>query len=1107
MIPRVISWSLRNRLLVLLLAALLSVWGIYAFRHTPLDAIPDLSDAQVIIKTAYPGQSPQTVEDQVTYPLTSALLSVPGSTAVRGFSMFGESFIYIIFKDGTDPYWARSRVLEYLSQMSGKLPPGVTPALGPDASGVGWVFEYALVDRQHRHDPDQLRALQDFFLKYELQSLPGVSEVASVGGMVRQYQIEVDPNRLAAYQLTLDKVGQAVRDSNLSGGGSVVEMGRAEYMIRARGYLRTLDDFRQIPLGTDAQGIPIRLQDVAHIQTGPEARRGVTDLDGEGEAVGGIVVMRYGNNALETIERVKARLQELKSGLPEGVELVVTYDRSGLIERAISTLREKLVEESLAVALVCLLFLFHLRSSLVAVVTLPIGILAAFVVMQQQGVSANLMSLGGIAIAIGAMVDAAIVMIENMHKHLERAANILPPPLRGITSDLAGEVCQPSRMASSSIRVGEGVEAMHSDNSTPILPFPLQGGRNEEAGELKAAPDYWEIVKTSSLEVGPALFFSLLVITVSFLPVLTLGGQEGKLFSPLAYTKTYAMAASAFLAVTLTPVLMGYFIRGRIKTEQYNPLNRILQTLYRPVLLAALNKRKLTLLVALLLLLSVAWPLAKLGNEFMPPLFEGDLLYMPTTLPGLSIDEAANILQITDRLIKEFPEVERVFGKAGRADTATDPAPLSMLETTILLKPREEWPPGETTEQLIHKLDDEVHLPGLTNSWGYPIRTRIDMLSTGIKTPLGIKVTGSDLKGIEQLAQQIEAAVKTVPGTRNVFAERIGGGRYLDIDINRAQAARYGVTVADVQRLVQGAIGGENIGTLVDGRERYPINLRYPRAMRDSLQALESSRVTTPSGAQVPLGELAHLHFSDGAAEIKSENARLTAYVYIDIAGRDLGSYVDEAKRTLEKSVKLPPGYAVTWSGQYVNMQHAKERLQWVIPLTLLLVVLLLYIHFKHFGKVFLVLLCLPFSLIGGFWLVYALGYNLSVAVAVGFIALAGVAAEFGVVMLLYLDNAIEDLRRTGHLLNIHDLRQAIIQGALLRIRPKMMTVSVIVAGLLPVMVSHDTGAEVMKRIAAPLVGGMLSAPLLSLIVIPTLYLWWHEKRMSLPVLDEAKTV
>ncbi|CAH1077658.1 efflux RND transporter permease subunit [Candidatus Nitrotoga sp. 1052] len=1034
MIARVISWSLRNHLLVLLLAALISAWGIYSLRHTALDAIPDLSDVQVIIKTTYPGQSPQAVEDQVTYPLTSALLSVPGSTAVRGFSMFGESFIYIIFKDGTDPYWARTRVLEYLSQMAGKLPPGVTPALGPDASGVGWIFEYALTDRQHRHDPDQLRALQDFFLKYELQSLPGVAEVASIGGMVRQYQIEVSPTRLAAYKLTLDKVAQSVRDSNLSGGGSVVEMGRAEYMIRARGYLKTLDDFRQIPLGTDGQGIPIRLQDVAHIQTGPEARRGVVDLDGEGEVVGGIVVMRYGNNALETIERVKTRLQELKAGLPQGVELVVTYDRSGLIKRAISTLREKLIEESLAVALVCLLFLFHLRSSLVAVVTLPIGILAAFIIMQQQGVSANIMSLGGIAIAIGAMVDAAIVMIENMHKHLERAG---------------------------------------------------------------AKPDYWQVVKASSLEVGPALFFSLLVITISFLPVLTLDGQEGRLFAPLAYTKTYAMAASAFLAITLTPVLMGYFIRGRIRPEQRNPLNRVLQALYRPVLLAALSKRKLTVLATLLLLTTVAWPLAKLGSEFMPPLYEGDLLYMPTTLPGLSVDEAANILQITDRLIRALPEVERVFGKAGRADTATDPAPLSMLETTILLKPRDQWPPGETVEQLIHKLDDQVRLPGLTNSWGYPIRTRIDMLSTGIRTPLGIKVTGPDLAGIAELAQQIAAAIKSVPGTRTVFAERATGGRYLDIDINRAQAARYGVTVADVQRLVQGAIGGENIGTVIDGRERFQINLRYPRALRDSLPAIAASRITMPSGAQIPLGELAHLHFSEGASEIKSENARLTAYLYIDITGRDLGGYVGEAKRILDKSVTLPPGYAIAWSGQYVNLQHAKDRMQWVIPLTLILAILLLYMHFRHFGKVLLVLLCLPFSLIGGFWLVYALGYNLSVAVAVGFIALAGVAAEFGVVMLLYLDNAIEDLRSAGRLNNRHDLHQAIIQGALLRIRPKMMTVSVIVAGLLPVMFSQGAGAEVMKRIAAPLVGGMLTAPLLSLIVIPVLYSWWQGRGMA----------
>jgi Cu(I)/Ag(I) efflux system membrane protein CusA/SilA len=1030
MVKRIIEWSLRNRLLVLLATLLLAVWGIYSAQHMALDAIPDLSDTQVIVKTSYAGQSPQAVEDQVTYPLASALLSVPGSTAVRGFSMFGESYIYVIFKDGTDPYWARSRVLEYLNQVASHLPSGVSPTLGPDASGVGWVFEYALMDRHHRYDAGQLRAVQDFFLKYELQSLPGVAEVASVGGMARQFQIEVNPNRLAAYNLSLEKVSQAVRDSNLSGGGSVVEMGHTEYMVRARGYLKTLDDFRQIPLGADAQGIPIRLQDVAHIQTGPELRRGVADLDGEGEVTGGIVIMRYGYNALETVKRVKTRLKELQAGLPPGVELVVTYDRSNLITRAIDNLRSKLMEESLVVALVCLVFLFHLRSSLVAVVTLPIGILTAFIIMKEQGVTANIMSLGGIAIAIGAMVDAAIVMIENMHKHLERA----------------GPGC-----------------------------------------------DYWEVARASAVEVGPALFFSLLVITVSFLPVFTLIGQEGKLFAPLAYTKTYAMAASAALAVTLTPVLMGYFIRGRITPEHKNPLNRVLQALYRPALLASLDKPKTILLLAVLLLASVAWPISRLGSEFMPPLYEGDLLYMPTTLPGVSIDEAANILQITDRLIRQMPEVARVFGKAGRADSATDPAPLSMLETTILLKPRSEWPDSETVEQLIHKLDQTVRLPGLTNSWGYPIRTRIDMLSTGIRTAAGIKITGPDLNGIAALAEKIEAVLKKVPGTRTVFGERVTGGRYLDIDIDRVQAARYGVTVADVQRLVQSAIGGKNIGTVVDGRERFTINLRYPRALRDSLEAMAASRITTLTGAQVPLGTLAKLSIADGPAEIKSENGRLTGYVYIDLESRDLGGYVDAAKQAIDAQVKLQPGYAITWSGQYVNLQHAKERLQWVIPFTLMLVLLLLYLHFRHPGKVLLVAICLPFSMVGGFWVTYWLGYNLSVAVGVGFIALAGVAAEFGVVMLLYLDNAIEEFRQSGRLIDHAALRQAIIQGALMRVRPKMMTVAVIVAGLLPVMFSNGTGSDVMKRIAAPLVGGMLTAPLLSLFVIPVLYSLWRR--------------
>lgn len=1032
MIRRIIEWSLANRLLVLLATLLLAAWGVYSAHNIALDAIPDLSDTQVIVKTAYPGQSPQLVEDSVTYPLTSSLLSVPGATAVRGFSMFGESYVYVIFKDGVDPYWARSRVLEYLSQAASRLPAGVTPTLGPDASGTGWIFEYALVDRHHRYDADQLRAVQDFYLKYELQGLPGVAEVASVGGMVRQFQIEVDPNRLAAYGISLEQVSQAVRDSNLSGGGSVMEMARAEYMIRANGYLKTLDDFRTIPLGTDAEGVPIRLQDVAHVQTGPEARRGVADLDGEGDVTGGIVVMRYGNNALETAARVKARLKELQAGLPPGVELVITYDRSGLITRAIDNLRSKLVEETLMVALVCLLFLFHLRSSLVAALTLPVGILAAFIVMKQQGVSANIMSLGGIAIAIGAMVDAAIVMIENMHKHLERA--------------------------------GPG-------------------------------SDYWAVARASSVEVGPALFFSLLIITVSFLPVFALSGQEGKLFAPLAYTKTYAMAASAALAVTLTPVLMGYFIRGRIVHERSNPLNRVLQALYRPALLASLNHPKRVLLLAVLLLASAAWPVSRLGSEFMPPLYEGDLLYMPTTLPGVSVDEAANILQITDRLIRQMPEVARVFGKAGRADSATDPAPLSMLETTILLKPRNEWPPGETVEELIQKLDRAVRLPGLTNSWGYPIRTRIDMLSTGIRTAVGIKITGPDLAGIAALAETLETTLKKIPGTRAVFGERVTGGRYLDIDIDRAQAARYGVTVAAVQRLIQSAIGGENIDTVVDGRERFSINLRYPRALRDSMEALAESRITTPSGVQVPLGTVARLHVADGPAEIKSENGRLTGYVYLDIEGRDLGGYVEAARQAVDTQVKLPPGYAIAWSGQYANLQHARQKMLWLIPLTVLLVLLLLYLHFREPGKVVLVAVCLPFSLVGGFWLVYWLGYNLSVAVGVGFIALAGVAAEFGVVMLLYIDKAVEESRQLScQSVNRVVLRQAVVQGALMRVRPKMMTVAVIVAGLLPVMFSDGAGSEAMKRIAAPLVGGMLTAPLLSLFVIPALYWSWQGR-------------
>ncbi len=1030
MIRRIIEWSFAHRLGVIAASFGLAVWGIYSAATIHLDAIPYLSDLKVIVKTPYPGQAPEVVEDQVTYPLTTALLSVPGSTAVRGVSMYGESYLYVLFADGTDLYWARSRVLEYLSQAASRLPPGVSPVLGPDASGVGWVFEYALVDRNHRYDPDQLRAVQDFYLKYELQSVPGVAEVASVGGMVRQFQIEVNPNRLAAYKVGLDQVAKAVRDNNLSGGGAVVELGRTEFMIRAKGYLASLDDLGNIAVTTDAQGYPVRLRDVAHVGIGPEPRRGVTDLDGQGEVTGGIVIMRDGQNALDTVRAVRTRLGEIKSGLPEGVELVVTYDRSGLIEATIGTLREKLIEESLVVALVCLLFLAHLRSSLVAVVTLPIGILAAFAVMKAQGVAANVMSLGGIAIAIGTMVDAAIVMIENMHKHLE-----------------------------------------------------TQQG------------DYWEAARRSALEIGPAVFVSLLVITVSFFPVFMLTGQEAKLFSPLAYTKTYAMAVSAALAVTLLPVLMGYFIRGRLRQENKNPLNRWLQGIYRPFLGRVLHDRRPMVWIVSVLLVSSLVPISRLGSEFMPPLYEGDLLYMPTTLPGVSIDEAANLLQVTDRIIAQMPEVARVFGKAGRADTATDPAPLSMFETTILLKPKSEWPRGETVEELIAKLDREVHLPGLTNSWGYPIRTRIDMLSTGIRTPIGIKITGPDLKGIGVLAARIESVLGKLGGTRTVFAERVGGGHYLDITVDRLRAARYGASVADVVGLVQGAIGGENIGTLIAGRERYPINVRYPRGIRDSIPQLAASRVTVPNGEQVPLGEIATLAINDGPAEIKSENARLVGYVYINIADRDPGTYIREARAEIERAIRPMPGYAIRWAGQYQNMEHAAQRLRVVVPLTLAVIFLLLYVLFRSWQKVMIVMLCLPFSLIGGLWLVYLLGYPFSVAVAIGFIALAGVAAEFGVVMLLYLDSAIESFRASGRLIDACALREAIIHGAALRLRPKMMTVSVIVAGLLPVMFSDAIGTDVMKRIAAPLIGGMITAPLLSLIVIPAVYLWWHERR------------
>lgn len=1038
MIARTIDWSIRNRLVVLVASLILILGGIESLSRLSLDALPDLSDVQVIVKTDFPGQAPQFVEDQVTYPLAASLLSVPGTKAVRGFSMFGESYVYVIFKDNTDIYWARSRILENLSQAAGRLPAGAQPTLGPDASGVGWVYEYALVDRSGRISAEKLRALQDFYLKLELQSVPGVAEIASLGGMARQFQVDVDPVKLAAYNLDLGQVAQAVKNSNQSSGGAAFEMARAEYLVRSNGYLHTTTDFDDIPLMADSAGNVVRLKQVANITVGPQPRRGVAELDGKGEVTGGIVVMRHGENALATIRGVKARLEELKKGLPAGVEIVPTYDRSGLIERAVRTLRDKLLEESLAVALICGIFLFHFRSSLVAIVTLPIGILSALWIMRLQGVSANIMSLGGIAIAVGAMVDAAIVMIENMHRHLEK---------------------------------------------TPLMPHQKR--------------DVWPIVRRSATEVGPALFFSLLVITLSFLPVFTLTGQEARLFSPLAYTKTYAMAAAAMLAITLTPVLMGYAIRGRIPPESANPLNRGLKRAYQPVLYAALRHPKKTLFAALICLATLALPLSQLGSEFMPPLDEGDLLYMPTTMPGVSADEAADILRRTDQLIAAMPEVARVFGKAGRAETATDPAPLSMLETTIILKPRSEWPAGSSRQNLIEKLDQTVRLAGLTNSWGYPIKTRIDMLSTGIRTPLGIKISGPDMAELERLSIEMESALRTIPGTRSVFAERIGAGRYIDIDIDRQQAARYGLSVAEIQGVVESAVGGQTVGTIIDGRERFPITLRYSRSDRDSPQALGEIRIKAPNGALVMLRDVARVHVSDGPTEIKSENARPVAYVFIDLSTPDAGRYLAAAQEVLDQKIKFGTGYTMAWQGQYLNYQNGKPRLWAAVVLTLLLVTALLFLHFRDAVKVALVLLCLPFSLIGGLWFVYLLGYQLSVAVVIGLIALSGVAAEFGIVMLLYLDQALATLKEKNPAPAQTDLLSAIIAGALLRLRPKAMTVAVILGGLLPVMFSDDAGADVMKRIAAPLIGGMVSAPLFSLIVIPAFYLLIHRHRTA----------
>ena len=1033
MIAALIRWSVGNRYLVLLATVLVTAWGVVSLLRTPLDAIPDLSDTQVIIRTPFPGQAPRIVEDQVTYPLATTMMSVPGAKTVRGYSMFGDSFVYVLFEDGTDLYWARSRVLEYLNQVQSRLPAGAKPALGPDATGVGWIYQYALVDRTGQHDLGQLRALQDWFLKYELKAVPNVAEVASVGGMVRQYQIVLLPERLRAYGISHARVIMAVQNANRETGGSVLELGEAEYMVRASGYLKTLEGFGAIPLMTTDSGTPVMLKDVAHIQIGPEMRRGIAELDGLGEVSGGVVIMRHGKNALETITAVKAKLEKLKTSLPPGVEVVETYDRSGLIERSVRHLAEKLVEEFIVVALVCFAFLVHLRSAFVAIVTLPLGVLAAFIVMRYQGVNANIMSLGGIAIAIGAMVDAAIVMIENAHKK---------------------------------------VEAWH----------------NARPGARLAGEERWNLIADSAAEVGPALFFSLLIITLSFVPVFALEAQEGRLFSPLAFTKTYAMAAAAALSVTLVPVLMGFLIRGHIPREKKNPLNRWMIALYRPLLAAVLRAPWVTLGVAALLALSMWIPIQRIGTEFLPPLYEGDLLYMPSALPGLSPGKAAQVLQQTDKLIATVPEVKSVFGKIGRAETATDPAPLEMVETTIQLKPREQWRPGMTPDKLVEELDQLVKFPGLSNIWIPPIRNRIDMLATGIKSPLGIKVSGSDLAEIEQVGAQIERAVKNVPGVSSALAERVRGGRYIDVTIDRYASARYGLSIADVQSVVSAAIGGENVGETIEGRQRFPINVRYPRELRDSVEKLQTLPIVTERGAQIPLSAVAEIGVSDGPPMLRSENARLSGWIYVDIRGRDLGSVVADAQRTVAREVKLPAGVSLAWSGQFEYLERAKARLALVVPFVLLVILVLLYLAFRRMDEALLIMVTLPFSLVGALWYVYALGHNLSVAGVVGMIALAGVAAEIGVVMTLFLKQAIGRQRAAGVALSRAELEQAMYEGAVLRVRPVAMTVAVIIAGLIPIMWSEGTGAEVMQRIAAPMIGGMVTATLLSMFVIPAAF-------------------
>ncbi|MDH3850150.1 MAG: efflux RND transporter permease subunit [Deltaproteobacteria bacterium] len=1028
MIEKIIEYSIKNKFLVILMTLFVVAAGIYAMTKTPLDAIPDLSDVQVIIFTEYSGQAPQVVEDQVTYPLTTAMLAVPYAKVVRGYSFFGLSFVYIIFEDGTDMYWARSRVLEYINYVAGRLPPGVTPSLGPDATGVGWVYEYIL--ESDRHDLAQLRSIQDWFLRYELTSVPGVAEVASIGGFVKQYQVTIDPNKLLAFNIPLQKLRMAIQRSNNDVGGRVVEMGETEFMVRGLGYIKGVKDLEMVPLRVDKDGTPTLVRDVATVKVGPELRRGLADYNGNGEVVGGIIVMRYGENALQVIQNVKNKLEQLKAGLPEGVTIKAVYDRSGLILRAIHNLKRTLIEESIIVALVCIVFLLHFRSALVGIITLPLGVLISFIIMERQGINANIMSLGGIAIAVGAMVDAAIVMIENVHKHIE-----------------------------------------HEGGNKP----------------------HWQLVLDASKEVGPALFFSLLIIAVSFLPVFTLEAQEGRLFRPLAFTKTYAMLGASLLSVTIVPVLMGYLIRGKIRPEEKNPVNRFLIWIYHPVIKLVLKAKVLVIALAVITLSVSYIPWKGIGSEFMPPLNEGDLLYMPTTLPGISITKAKELLQQTDRIIASFPEVHHVFGKVGRAETATDPAPLSMIETTITLKPESEWRPDMTMDKLVEELNDAIQFPGLTNAWTMPIKTRIDMLSTGIKTPVGIKLMGEDLRVLNNLGEQVEAIIREVPHTLSVYAERVTGGNFLDYRINREEAARYGLTVGDVQDIIISAVGGMNITTTVEGLERYPVNLRYKAEFRDSPEKLRRILVPTPNGAQVPITQLADIEIVKGPPSIKSENARKNAWIYIDLRGIDVGTYVKMAQQAVSEKLKLPSGYSIVWSGQYEYMQRAKKRLIVVVPMTLLIIFLLLYFNFKNVTESLIVMLSVPFSLTGGLWLMYLLGYHMSVAVGVGFIALAGVAAETGVVMLIYLDQAYKKFKaQYGENFNRLHLYEAIEEGAALRVRPKMMTVVAIMAGLMPIMWSHGTGSEVMKRIAAPMVGGMVSATILTLIVVPAIYGLWR---------------